>query len=256
MTTRHASLFHSRLSFALNSKMLGPAEVVDRALRFWQNHRNTVSMAQIEGFVRQIIGWREFMRGVYWARMPGYRKLNFFNHRAHLPACYWTGKTRMNCLNHVIGQSLEGAYAHHIQRLMVAGNFALLAGVDPDEVDNWYLGVYIDAVEWVEITNTRGMSQFADGGIVATKPYVSSANYIDRMSDYCQGCFYDKARRYGNGACPFNSLYWDFLHRHGARLRENPRMRVIYRVLDRMERIELREILRQAAKYRANTATL
>jgi len=256
MTVRHTSLFHSRLSFALNTKMLSPAEVLAKALDYWRNHEEAFSIQQIEGFVRQVIGWREFMRGVYWAQMPGYRKLNFLNHSAHLPGWYWTGGTRLNCLRHVIRQSLTEAYAHHIQRLMVTGNFALLLGADPDEVDNWYLGIYIDAVEWVETTNTRGMSQFADGGIVATKPYTSSANYIGRMSDYCDNCTYDRKKKYGERACPFNSLYWDFLHRHGRIFRKNPRMGMMYRLLDRMKPLELEKTLRQAAHYKAEAATL
>jgi deoxyribodipyrimidine photolyase-related protein len=190
------------------------------------------------------------MRGVYWAEMPGYRKLSYFGHRAHLPHYYWDGQTRMRCMEYSIGQSLSGAYAHHIQRLMITGNFALLAGVDPDEVDDWYLGVYIDAVEWVEITNTRGMSQFADGGLVATKPYISTANYIHKMSDYCEGCFYDRTRRHGERACPFNSLYWAFLDRNRKLLASNPRMGMIYRAMDRMKRPELKATLAQARAYR------
>jgi deoxyribodipyrimidine photolyase-related protein len=250
MSAEHISLFHSRLSFALNTKMLSPLEVVNGTLKYWQSHRRDIGIAQVEGFIRQIIGWREFMRGVYWAEMPGYRSMNFFGQKGRLPQWYWTGKTAMNCLKHVIGQSLRHAYAHHIQRLMVAGNFALLAGVDPDEVDNWYLGVYIDAIEWVETTNTRGMSQFADGGIVATKPYIASANYINRMSDYCDACPYHHSLRYGEYACPFNSLYWDFLMRHRGKLRSNPRMAVMYRTIDRMGSTERQRITEQAASYK------
>jgi deoxyribodipyrimidine photolyase-related protein len=249
MSSRHQTLFHSRLSFALNTKMLGPMEVIDLTLRHWKAKRREIDIAQVEGFVRQIIGWREFMRGVYWAEMPRYRKLNYFGHRAHLPHYYWSGETRMRCMRQAIGQSLSGAYAHHIQRLMVTGNFALLAGVDPDEVDDWYLGVYIDALEWVETTNTRGMSQFADGGLVATKPYVSTANYIHRMSDYCDGCFYDRARRHGNRACPFNSLYWHFLDRHRRLLIRNPRTGMMYRNLDKMKKSEREATLAQARAY-------
>jgi deoxyribodipyrimidine photolyase-related protein len=250
MSSKHQTLFHSRLSFALNTKMLGPMEVIDRTLRQWKANRRGIDIAQVEGFIRQIIGWREFMRGVYWAQMPGYRKLNYFGHKTHLPDYYWDGQTRMRCMKHAISQSLSGAYAHHIQRLMVTGNFALLAGVDPDEVDDWYLGVYIDAVEWVEITNTRGMSQFADGGLVATKPYISTANYIHRMSDYCDGCFYDMARRHGDGACPFNSLYWHFLDRHRRLLARNPRISMMYRAMDRMRKAEREAALAQARSYR------
>jgi deoxyribodipyrimidine photolyase-related protein len=215
--------------------MLHPMEVIQAAVkRLDRPGRPGVDIAQVEGFVRQILGWREFVRGIYWAHMPGYEQLNFFGHKAPLPAWYWTGQTRMACLRAAIGQSLAHAYAHHIQRLMVTGNFALLAGIDPDQVDAWYLGVYIDAVQWVEIVNTRGMSQFADGGIVATKPYISSANYIRKMSDYCDHCHYQFSQRTGDRACPFNSLYWDFLDRHRDRLAKNPRIGMLYRVWDRM----------------------
>jgi deoxyribodipyrimidine photolyase-related protein len=166
--------------------------------------------------------------------MPGYERQNFFNHQLQLPSWFWTGQTKMRCLAHAIGQSLEQAYAHHIQRLMVIGNFALLAGLDPQAVHRWYLGVYIDAFEWVELPNTVGMSQFADGGKLATKPYVSSAAYIDRMSDYCKGCHYDKKARLGDKACPFNALYWDFFARNAERLSGNHRLAIVYRQLEKM----------------------
>lgn len=242
MTERGWSLFHARLSFALNTKMLHPLEVVERCIAEWNSRPDEISYAQIEGFVRQIIGWREYMRGIYWVKMPEYAELNALNHTAPLPQWYWTGQTQMNCLRHAINQSLDYAYAHHIQRLMITGNFALLLGVHPDEVDAWYLGVYIDAIEWVEITNTRGMSQFADGGIVGTKPYVSTANYIDKMSDYCSGCTYDKNKRHGENACPFNSLYWDFYARHRERFAKNPRIAVMYKTLDAMSMEERQAI--------------
>jgi deoxyribodipyrimidine photolyase-related protein len=189
------------------------------------------------------------MRGVYWAEMPGFAQANYFDHRRPLPSFYWNGETEMNCLRQAIGQSLHRAYAHHIQRLMITGNFALLAGVDPGEVDQWYLGIYADAIEWVEITNTRGMSQFADGGITGTKPYVSSANYIRKMSDYCAGCRYNPAIRTGPGACPFNSLYWHFHHRHRALLGSNFRLAQVYRNWDRMDGGQREALLRQAEEY-------
>ncbi len=252
MTEHNTLLFHSKLSFALNIKLLHPAEVVQACIAYWQQHPTRVSFAALEGFVRQIIGWREYMRGVYWANMPAYRHLNYFNHNAKLPAFYWTGDTKMNCLKHAIGQSLHHAYAHHIQRLMLTGNFALLLGVHPDEVDAWYLGIYMDAIEWVEITNTRGMSQFADGGMVGTKPYVSSANYIDKMSDYCQNCHYHKKEKYGANACPFNSLYWDFYDRHADKLATNPRIGVMYRTWAKMDAQEREKILQQAKLYKQN----
>jgi deoxyribodipyrimidine photolyase-related protein len=228
-------LFHSRLSFSLNTKMLSPLEVVSHVERYFEAHQDSISIAQVEGFIRQIIGWREYMRGIYWAKMPEFASMNFFGHDRKLPDFFWTGKTNMNCLKHSIGQSLKTSYAHHIQRLMVTGNFALLAGIDPDELDQWYLGIYIDAIEWVEITNTRGMSQFADGGIVGTKPYVSSANYIDKMGDYCQGCRYDKKLKVGKMACPFNSLYWHFYNRNSDKLAKNPRIGMMYRTWEKMK---------------------
>jgi deoxyribodipyrimidine photolyase-related protein len=246
MHTNNWSLYHSRLSFAMNAKILSPIEVVERCISEWKSRQDEIDIAQIEGFVRQIIGWREYMRGVYWAHMPEYAELNFFQHQKKLPAWFWTGKTKMNCLKHAIGQSLDHAYAHHIQRLMVTGNFALLAGIDPDEVDQWYLGIYIDALEWVEITNTRGMSQFADGGIVGTKPYVSSANYIKKMSNYCKGCHYDSSIRYGEKACPFNSLYWHFYDRNRDKLEKNPRIGMMYRTWDKMNPDEKVKILQHA----------
>ncbi len=240
-------LFHSRLSFSLNSKMISPLEVVQKVESYWEGRQEKISIAQVEGFIRQIIGWREYMRGVYWAKMPEYGKMNFFGHDRKLPGFFWTGETKMNCMKHSIDQSLKVAYAHHIQRLMVTGNFALLAGIHPDEVDDWYLGIYIDAIEWVEMPNARGMSQFADGGIVGTKPYVSSANYIDKMSNYCKSCYYDKKEKVGNKACPFNSFYWHFYHRNEEKLSKNPRIGMVYRTWEKMKNKS--EILEQAEEY-------
>ncbi len=257
MTSDDWSLFHSRLSFALNTKMLHPMEVIRSAIDQWRSHPDSgVSIEQVEGFVRQILGWREYMRGIYWAHMPGYEKLNFFDHQTPLPDYYWTAKTHMNCLRHAIAQSLEHAYAHHIQRLMVTGNFALLAGVHPDEIDEWYLGIYIDAIQWVEIVNTRGMSQFADGGVVATKPYISSANYISKMSDYCGDCHYKWKQATGERSCPFNSLYWQFLHRHRPLLEKNHRIAMMYRTWDRMSDNRHQELLAQARTYIKQLNTL
>jgi deoxyribodipyrimidine photolyase-related protein len=189
------------------------------------------------------------MRGIYWLKMPDYANLNYFEHSERLPKWFWTGETNMNCLKHAITQSLHYAYAHHIQRLMLTGNFALLAGVHPDEVDAWYLGIYMDAIEWVEITNTRGMSQFADGGIVGSKPYVSSASYIHKMSSYCAECHYDKSKKTGENACPFNSLYWNFYDRHEAKLVKNPRIGMMYKVWHNMESEARSALLEQAAYY-------
>ncbi len=249
MSTSNRTLYHSRISFALNAKLISPAEVCEQAIAAWNKRPDEISIAQTEGFVRQIIGWREYMRGIYWDKMPEFSKLNYFGHETPLPGWYWSGNTKMNCLKQAINQSLETAYAHHIQRLMVTGNFALLAGIHPDEIDAWYLGIYIDAIEWVEITNTRGMSQFADGGIVGSKPYVSSANYIDKMSDYCKSCAYDRKKKYGQYACPFNSLYWHFYNRNRSLLEKNPRIGMMYRTWEKMQPGEKKKILDQADLY-------
>ena len=249
MHTNYWSLYHARVSFAMNIKMISPKEVIDAAIKQWQNNSTEISIEQIEGFVRQILGWREYMRGIYWAKMPKYGSLNYFGNNEKLPTWFWDGNTKLNCLKHSINQSLEFAYAHHIQRLMVTGNFALLAGIHPDEVDKWYLGIYIDAIEWVEITNTRGMSQFADGGIVGSKPYVSSANYIDKMSNYCKTCYYDKTKKTGERACPFNSLYWNFYDKQTDKLSKNPRIGMMYNVWRKMQPNAKAEILEQADYY-------
>ncbi len=249
MAPNEWSLYHSRLSFSLNIKLISPKEVVDRAIKSYFENSNQIEFHQLEGFVRQIIGWREYMRGIYWLKMPNYASLNYLEHTDKLPNWFWTGETKMKCLKNAIDQSLEFAYAHHIQRLMITGNFALLAGVDPDEVDAWYLGIYIDAIEWVEITNTRGMSQFADGGIVGTKPYVSSANYIHKMSSYCKECHYDKNKKTGDKACPFNSLYWNFYDRHEEKLSKNPRIGMMYTIWRKMQPAAKTELLEQAQYY-------
>jgi deoxyribodipyrimidine photolyase-related protein len=192
------------------------------------------------------------MRGIYWREGPDYVRRNFFRHDRNLPAWYWTGDTDMHCLRESIGQTLATAHAHHIQRLMVTGNFALLIGADPAQVHQWYLEVYIDAYEWVELPNTLGMSQFGDGGLLGTKPYVSSGAYIDRMSDYCGHCRYDVKQRIGPDACPFNALYWDFLARHEAKLRDNPRLRLPYRNWDRQSAADQAATRAQAAAFLEN----
>lgn len=234
MHTEFPFLFHSRLSFSLNVKHISPHEVVTAALQAYESSAGKISLAQVEGFIRQIAGWREFMRGIYWAHMPKYKSLNVLNASRPLPHYFWNGETKMNCVQHAVQQSLTYGYAHHIQRLMVTGNFAIMAGIDPDQVDQWYLGIYIDAIEWVQLPNTRGMSQFADGGIVGTKPYHSSAQYINKMSNYCTSCFYNFKDRIGERACPFNSLYWDFLMRHESTLSKNPRIGMGYQLLKKM----------------------
>ena len=243
------SIYHSRLSFALNIKLISPKEVVNRVIGAYEDNPS-IDIAQTEGFVRQIIGWREYMRGIYWMEMPAYyTDSNYLEAERKLPAYFWNGQTKMNCMQKAIGQSLRFAYAHHIQRLMVTGNFCLLTGIRPSEVDEWYLGIYIDAFEWVELTNTRGMSQFADGGIIATKPYCSSANYIDKMSNYCCNCHYDKKIKVGPKACPFNSLYWNFIAEHEAKLAQNPRMSMMYRLWHKMDEEVQKSIREQANQY-------
>ncbi|PZR28784.1 MAG: cryptochrome/photolyase family protein [Citrobacter freundii] len=243
------SLYHSRLSFSLNTKMISPAEVINAAIKSWQKHRNLIALNQLEGFIRQILGWREYMRGLYWMKMPSFEKINFFGHSRKLPDWYWTGQTKMNCMKQCISQSLRYAYAHHIQRLMITGNFALLAGIDPADVDFWYLGIYIDALQWVELPNTRGMSQYADGGITASKPYAGSANYIHKMSNYCEHCHYNHTERTGAKACPFNSLYWNFHDLHRDKLEKNPRISMVYRLWDKMDAGEREKILLTAAEH-------
>ncbi|WP_265499865.1 cryptochrome/photolyase family protein [Paracoccus beibuensis] len=226
-------LHHSILSPYINTGLLSAAEVCGAAAGAYA--AGQVRLNSAEGFIRQILGWREFMRGIYFLEGPDYTRRNALGHRRDLPPLYWGAPTRMNCLSHAVGQTRDLAHAHHIQRLMVTGNFALLAGCDPHQVHEWYLEVYIDAYEWVEAPNTIGMSQFADGGIVGSKPYVSSGNYINKMSDYCRTCAYKVDDRTGPDACPFNLLYWHFLDRHRDRFQQNPRIGRIYATWDRMD---------------------
>lgn len=254
LSSRAARLFHSLLSFALNVKMLSPAEVIARVEA--EGRASRAPLAAVEGYIRQILGWREYVRGVYWARMPGYAEISTFGHDRALPDWFWTGRTKMACVRSAIGQSLANAHAHHIQRLMVIGNFALLAGLDPQALHRWYLGIYIDAFEWVELPNTLGMSQFADGGLLASKPYVSSANYIHKMGDHCRQCHYRRDAATGPRSCPFNALYWDFLDRNTARLGGNPRLAMPYRQLARMQAIRREALAERAAQVRANLGAL
>lgn len=242
------SLYHSRISFALNTKMLHPVEVMQTAISTWQS-RHDIPLASLEGFIRQILGWREFIRGIYWVNMPGYEQQNALSAERQLPGYFWNGDTSMRCVSQAVNQSLDTAYAHHIQRLMVTGTFCLLAGIDPKQVDAWYLGIYIDAFEWVEMPNTRGMSQFADAGLVASKPYAASGNYINKMSDYCKGCDYNVKEKFGDKACPFNSLYWDFMTRHRSLLEKNPRIGMVYRNWDRQDAETRTQTLQQAQQY-------
>ncbi len=244
MWTGEPWLFHSRLSAALNLKLLDPREVLTAVEAAYRAGR--APLAAAEGFIRQVLGWREYVRGIYWLQMPDYLERNSLGAVQPLPALYWSGDTDMVCLREAVGQTLRYGYAHHIQRLMVTGLFALLVGVDPREVHRWYLAVYVDAHEWVELPNTLGMSQYADGGVMASKPYIASGRYIDRMSDHCRGCRYDPALSTGEKACPFTTLYWDFLLRHETRLAANPRMGMQVRNLGRLD-AEAREAIRQQA---------
>ena len=241
-------LYHSHLSCALNLKLLNPREVVAAAERaYWNGH---APLAAVEGFIRQILGWREYVRGIYWLHMPHYLELNALDAQADLPAWYWTGETDMACLRDAITQTLEHGYAHHIQRLMVTGLYALLLGVKPQQVHAWYLAVYVDAVEWVELPNTLGMSQFGDGGLMASKPYVASGKYIQRMSNHCAGCRFDPALSTGPKACPFTTLYWDFLMRHEELLKKNPRMGMQLKNLARLDGPARAAIQAQARAHR------
>lgn len=243
-------LFHAALSPYMNAGLLTPREVCEAALQAYR--KGGAPLNAVEGFVRQILGWREYMRGIYWLKMPDYEAGNFFGAHRALPDFYWTGETKMNCVRHVVDATRRNAYAHHIQRLMVTGNFALLAGIDPKAVEEWYLAVYADAYEWVELPNTHGMALYADGGLLASKPYAASGAYINRMSDYCGGCEYDPKAKTGPEACPFNYLYWDFLLRNRERLKSNPRMALPYRALDRMDAERRAQMTGQAAKFLAS----
>jgi len=254
MHTEHFRLFHSLISFSLNTKMLSPVEVIAKAEQAYAE--KDYPLAAIEGFIRQILGWREFVRGFYWAHMPSMEQANFFDYQQPLPSWFWDGNTKMNCLKHSITQSLDHAYAHHIQRLMVIGNFSLLMGFNPNAVHQWYLGIYIDAFEWVEMPNTISMSQYADGGLLATKPYVSSASYINKMSNYCSDCSYSHKTRIGENACPFNSLYWDFFLKQKSQLSNNPRLGIVNMQLEKMSDKDKKLISQQAALYINNAENL
>lgn len=248
MWAGQAWLYHSQLSCALNLKLLNPREVVQAAVQAYDSGH--APLAAVEGFVRQILGWREYVRGIYWLHMPDYLERNALQAQATLPAWYWTGQTDMACLKDAITQTLEHGYAHHIQRLMVTGLYALLLGVKPQSVHHWYLSVYVDAVEWVELPNTLGMSQFGDGGLMASKPYVASGKYIQRMSNHCAGCAYDPAQSTGPKACPFTTLYWDFLARHEDLLQQNPRMAMQLKNLARLDASARASIAAQASAHR------
>ncbi|MBN8294024.1 cryptochrome/photolyase family protein [Rhodobacter sp. NTK016B] len=240
-------LYHALISAYLNIGLLDPLEVCKRVEQAYRDGHAPLNA--VEGFIRQILGWREFMRGIYFREGPDYPRRNQLNHQRKLPPLYWGAQTRMNCLHLAVAQTRDEAYAHHIQRLMITGNFALIAGINPAEVHDWYLSVYLDAFEWVEAPNTVGMSQFADGGIVGSKPYVSSGNYIDRMSDYCGDCHYSVKAKTGDKACPFNLLYWAFLIRHRERFEGNPRMAQMYRTWERMDEDHRATVLNEAEAF-------
>ncbi|MBX3725188.1 MAG: cryptochrome/photolyase family protein [Xanthomonadales bacterium] len=245
-------LYHARLSAAMNLKLLDPRTVVDAALAAWRE--GSAPLASVEGFVRQVIGWREYVRGIYWLRMPDYVGLNGLGADADLPAFYWTGDTDMACLRDALGQLLRHGYNHHIQRLMLTGLFALLLGVRPQQVHEWFLAMHVDAVEWVELPNTLGMGQHADGGLLGSKPYVASGRYIERMGNHCRDCRYRPGTALGEDACPFTTLYWDFLDRHRGRFGKHPRTALQWRSLDRMDPDARAAIRIAAVQLRASLA--
>jgi len=240
-------MYHSHLSFYMNCGLLSPRECVETAEHAYYN--NNAPLNAVEGFIRQILGWREYVRGVYWLNMPEYASANHFHAQRRLPDFYWTGETRMNCMKQCITETKQHAYAHHIQRLMITGNFALIAGLDVREVNEWYLIVYADAYEWVEMPNVTGMILFADGGYLASKPYAAGGNYINKMSDYCKHCDYKVSEKTGEDACPFNYLYWDFIQRHAERLKSNPRVSMMVSTWERMDETKQRAITNSAASF-------
>ncbi|MCC5847464.1 MAG: cryptochrome/photolyase family protein [Verrucomicrobia bacterium] len=246
MWTEEPFLFHARLSCALNVKLIHPLTVCREVEAAWRKDPDRIPLEAVEGFIRQIIGWREYVRGIYWHFMPEYLGRNTLGANLNLPDFYWTGNTEMACLRDALGQTLKYGYAHHIQRLMLTGLFSLLLGVDPRQTHEWYLAVYLDAVEWVELPNTLGMSQYADDGVMASKPYIASGQYINRMSNYCKHCKFRPDQKIGEDACPFTTLYWDFLIRHRDRFAAHPRMKLQVRNLDRLSEEEMGRIQEQA----------
>ncbi len=240
-------MYHAHISFYLNCSLLDPLDCVKAAEDAY--HRMSIPLNAAEGFIRQIIGWREYIRGIYWLKMPGYAHENFFNAARDLPDFYWTAQTKMNCLHQCVLETRRNAYAHHIQRLMVLGNFALLTGIDPKQVNEWFLMVYADAYEWVELPNVSGMVLFADGGYLASKPYAAGGSYINKMSNYCEKCSYNVRKKNGPQACPLNYLYWDFLVRHRLKLEDNHRMGMMYRTYDRMTEDKKQAITEDSRRF-------
>lgn len=240
-------LYHSHISFYLNCGLLLPLECIEKAEQTYYD--NSAPLNAVEGFIRQILGWREYVRGIYWLKMPEYEQENFLEATRKLPNLFWGAETKMNCLKQCVKETKENAYAHHIQRLMVLGNFALLTGLNPNEVNEWYLIVYADAFEWVEMPNVTGMILFADKGLLASKPYAASGTYINKMSDYCKSCHYNVKNKFGHDACPFNYLYWDFLSRNRSKLRTNQRLAMIYKTLDRMDEQKVKFMLHDSKQF-------
>ncbi|RYX97726.1 MAG: cryptochrome/photolyase family protein [Comamonadaceae bacterium] len=246
--------WHSLLSSAMNLKLLNPLEVILAAENAWRERG--LDLASVEGFIRQVLGWREFVRGVYFLDMPGMKTANHFGHTNALPAWYWTGDTHMNCMRQCIGQTLANGYSHHIQRLMVTGMFGVIAEIEPRQLCDWYLAVYVDAVEWVELPNTAGMALFADGGRLASKPYIAGGAYVNRMSDYCKSCRYEPQVRTGESACPMTTLYWNFVASHEESLAGNPRTALMVKNLQRMDAGEQEGIAEGAARMLENLDAL
>lgn len=241
--------WHGIISVALNLHLIDPREVIAAAEQAYRERG--LPLASVEGFIRQVLGWREFIRGMYWLDMPQMKTANHYNHQRRLPAWYWTGETQMACMRDVVGQTLKYGFAHHIQRLMVTGQFALLAEISPQQVADWYLAVYVDAIEWVELPNVAGMALYADGGRFTSKPYIASGQYIKRMSNYCQGCRYKPDQRTGEDACPVTTLYWHFLDRHEPALKANARTALMVRNIARLSEDE-RASIRSHAAYVLN----
>jgi len=247
-------MFHSHLSFYLNVGLLEPMECIKAAEIAY--HEHNIPLSCVEGFIRQILGWREYVRGIYWLKMPKYKSANFLKATHGLPSFFWTAQTKLNCLNQCITETKQNAYAHHIQRLMVIGNFSLLAGIHPDHINEWYLIVYADAFEWVELPNVTGMILFADGGYLASKPYAASGAYINKMSNYCDQCAYDVKEKNGPKACPFNYLYWHFLIKNKAHLQHNQRLSMIYSALARLDSEKIKLVESDAKRFFKELATL
>ena len=245
-------MYHAHISFYLNCGLLHPLECVQAAEMAY--HQGKAPLNAVEGFIRQIIGWREYIRGIYWLKMPDYSNENFFEADRKLPDFYWTANTKMNCIRQCVLETQRNAYAHHIQRLMVLGNFALLAGIAPKEVNEWFLTVYADAYEWVELPNVSGMVLFADGGYLASKPYAAGGSYINKMSNYCINCHYKVAQKNGVTACPFNYLYWDFLDRNREKLVGNHRISMMYKTFDRMDEEKQTAIRNDSKRFLSSIA--